>query len=146
MPSDPPPTDVDGQSATPTVFRVFAVADREGPPEKMLKEFDQLSEAEAFARFVEKGGAFIQVRVEEVAVRRKKKVQERNYRGRPGEFTKLIFFVVLLLGLAGGLALGIILASTLGLRGKLFFYCAGGGTVAGAVPAYWVMNKLYGTP
>jgi len=151
MPSDPPPSQVDGLPEPPKAFRVFAIAVNEGPPEKMLKEFDRLYEAKAFMRFLEKGGAFTQVRVEKVQVEAKAAPwktgsRERKYGSKPGGLTKLIFFIGLLLSLGGGLVLGIFLASTLELPGRLFLYCVAGCTIATAIPAYWIMHKLYGSP
>jgi hypothetical protein len=117
-----------------------------GGEEKVLKVFDELVEAQAFAKFMERGGAFVEVRIEAMAAPRKKVTEAEDFRRihRPGGFAKLLFAVGLLLGLGGGGALGTFAALRLELQGRLFVYCICGFTVAGALPAYWVMNKLYG--
>ena len=129
-------------------YRVLAGSAGPGNQETVLRVFDEIAEAQAFVRFLESGGAFASVRIEVISSSRKRlfDAEDDPPVRRPGGLAKLLFFLTLLLGLVGGGMLGAFFAVSLELRGRLFLYCIMGFTVAGGVPAYWVMSKLYGAP
>jgi hypothetical protein len=125
-------------------YRILAVSSG-AAQEKVLKVFDDYSEAQAFARFVQEGGAFVDVRVEGISAHRRAWDDEDIQPiPRPGGFTKTLFAIGLLVCLGCGGALGTFIAMQLELKGRLFVYCICGFTLAGALPAYWVMNTIYG--
>jgi hypothetical protein len=124
------------QKAGVVQYQVLAVSPSVEDRERVLKEFTSLPEAQAFVRFLEKGGAFAKIRIEPVQHSPSVSKDQPLLVDRPSRMIKWLYLICMVTALTFSIAVGLVLGrriySALGIAALVF------------LPFAMLLNKVFG--